>query len=84
MISPYTYTRGTVKTKLTVTIDRDLVPKAKRYARARGLSLSQVIENALRAMGAGGGTAFSARWRGKFRPAKGGGPRYRALARKYL
>ena len=29
-----------MKTKLTVTIDRDLLPQAKRYARAHGVSLS--------------------------------------------
>ena len=73
-----------MKTKLTVTIDRDLVPQAKRYARARGLSLSQVIENALREMGAKDATSFSERWRGQFRPAARTDARYRALAGKYL
>lgn len=73
-----------MKTKLTVTVDEHLVPKAKRYARARGLSLSQLIENALREMGAGEVTSFSQRWRGKFRPAGRDDARYRALAKKYL
>lgn len=73
-----------MKTKLTVTIDQDLVPRAKRYARSRGLSLSQLIENALRKMGATETTSFSERWRGKFRPASHADARYRALADKYL
>ena len=73
-----------MKTKLTVTIDEHLVPKAKRYARSRGLSLSQLIENALREMGAGEAVSFSRRWRGKFRVAERADERYRALAKKYL
>jgi len=73
-----------VKAKLTVTIDKQLVPTAKRYARSRGLSLSQLIENALREMGAGEAAGFSQRWRGKFRLAARHNARYRALAKKYL
>ena len=36
------------KTKLTVTIDSEVLPQAKEYARARGVSLSSVIEQILR------------------------------------
>ena len=36
------------KTKLTVTIDSDVLPRAKEYARAHGVSLSALIEDALR------------------------------------
>lgn len=36
------------KTKLTVTIDSDVLPRAKEYARARGVSLSSIIEDVLR------------------------------------
>ena len=39
----YTCTEGTVKTKLTVTIDEELLPKAKDYARSRGVSPSQLM-----------------------------------------
>ena len=73
-----------MKTKLTVTVDRDLIPKAKGYARRRGVSLSQLIENALRAATAEPDAAFSRRWRGKFRPAPRDDARWRALAAKYL
>lgn len=73
-----------MKAKLTVTIDEDLLPRAKRYARARGVSLSQLIETTLSSLSEGDGTAFSERWRGKFRPARRRDSRYRALARKYL
>ena len=37
-----------MKAKLTVTIDEELIPKAKEQARSQGLSLSDVIERALR------------------------------------
>lgn len=75
-----------MKTKLTVTIDEHLIPQAKRYARSRGVSLSQLIETALRDLGAGesGGASFAERWRGKFRPAARSDERYQALARKHL
>lgn len=74
-----------MKTKLTVTIDRDLLPKAKRYARARGLSLSEVIEANLRRLSSGDETqSFASRWRGKFVPAERADERYSALAKKYL
>lgn len=36
------------KAKLTVTIDSEILPRAKDYARARGVSLSSVIEKVLR------------------------------------
>lgn len=79
-----TYT-AIMKTKLTITIDRDLLPKAKRYARARGLSLSEVIETNLRRLSSGDETkSFASRWRGKFVPAEHADERYIALAKKYL
>ncbi len=73
-----------MKTKLTVTIDEELLPTAKRYARAQGVSLSQLIETTLRDLSSPKGLPFSQRWRGKFRPAGRGDERYNALARKYL
>ena len=39
-----------MKTKLTLTIDNELIPKAKEHARQADLSLSQLIENNLRAI----------------------------------
>jgi post-segregation antitoxin (ccd killing protein) len=73
-----------MKTKLTVTIDAELVPRAKQYARMQGASLSQLIETALREACAEARPTFSQRWRGKFQAAKSGDERYQQLARKYL
>lgn len=83
-ISPYVYGDIFVKTKLTVTIDEELLPKAKRYARSQGISLSRLIEQALRELSARELPSFSERWRGKFRAAQRRDKRYRRLAEKYL
>lgn len=72
-----------MKAKLTVTLDEELIPKAKRYARSRGISLSQLIETSLRGVTSDQGT-FSQRWRGKFEPAGRDDERYKALSAKYL
>lgn len=74
-----------MKTKLTVTIDEELLPVAKSYARSQGVSLSQLIEAALREMSSRQGKrTFSQRWRGKFRPADRQDELYRRLAEKHL
>lgn len=74
-----------MKTKLTVTIDRDLLPIAKRYARARGVSLSELIENSMRQLSTREhDSTFSSRWRGKFVPSDHKDERYKALSKKYL
>lgn len=80
----HTYLEIEVKTKLTITVDQDLLPKAKREAGRRGLSLSRVIEGALRRLESQTSKPFSVRWRGVFRPAERKDERYRRLAGKYL
>ncbi len=73
-----------MKSKLTITVDSELVPGAKQYARARGVSLSSLIEVSLREMAGENTPSFASRWRGRFKPARRGDGRYAALARKYL
>jgi len=74
-----------MKAKLTVTIDEELIPRAKQYADQRGLSLSQLVETSLRTVTEGAeGVSFSQRWRGKFQPAGREDERYRTLAERYL
>ena len=41
-----------MKQKLTITVDAELLPLAKRYARSRGVSLSSLIEQSLREVAA--------------------------------
>jgi predicted transcriptional regulator len=74
-----------MKAKLTITVDEELVPRAKRYAQSRGASLSQIIEDALRTASSSDKVAtFSQRWRGRFQPAERKSERYKRLAKKYL
>ena len=73
-----------MKKKLTITIDAELLPKAKRYARARGVSLSSLIEAGLRDLAMDESRSFSERWRGEFCAAERDDARYEALAKKHL
>jgi len=74
-----------MKRKLTITIDEDVLPQAKRYARSRGVSLSSLIEASLRQITIDKGPSFATRWRGQFKPSeRWDDPRYDALAKKYL
>ena len=72
------------KKKLTITVDAEVLPQAKRYARSRGVSLSSLIEQALRELAGEQAPSFATRWRGQFQAAGRDDPRYEALARKYL
>ena len=74
-----------MKKKLTITIDSELIPFAKRYARLRGVSLSALIERYLAETTHRDEESFASRWRGKFQPAeKDGDPRYEFLKKKYF
>lgn len=73
-----------MKTKLTVAIDEEVLPRAKEYARRRGVSLSRLIEEGLRQMSAPAEPSFSKEWRGRFRSADRDDERYERLAKKYL
>ena len=73
-----------MKQKLTITVDADLVPSAKRYARSRGVSLSSIVEDSLREVATDQDESFASRWRGRFQAAERSAPRYDALEGKYL
>lgn len=72
-----------MKTKLTITVDEDLVPRAKKMARRRGVSLSSVVEDSLRRL-TNEEPDFVLRWRGRFRQSKSDDPRMSYLTEKYL
>lgn len=77
-----------MKSKLTITIDSELLPAAKRYARSRGVSLSSVIEQALREATGETEPTFAEKWLGKFKldseDYPKDDPRFDYLASKYL
>ena len=73
-----------MKQKLTITVDAEVVPLAKRYARSCGVSLSSLVEQSLRELAKDAEPSFVEQWAGKFEPAeRHGDPRYEYLARKY-
>ena len=76
-------TGATMKKKLTITVDGELLPRAKQYARSHGVSLSSLIEASLREVAMGDAPSFASRWRGRFEAARRDDARYETLARKY-
>ena len=75
-----------MKSKLTITVDSEILPLVKRYAKSKGVSLSSLIEEALREMTKEQEPTFSEKWRGKFKPMTDteiNDARYEYLARKY-
>ena len=82
---PHVERQARMKQKLTITVDADLVPRAKRYAKSKGVSLSSLVEQSLREMAGEYSTTFSSRWRGRFQAAgREDDPLYDRLAEKYL
>lgn len=73
-----------MKTKLNLTIEKDLVPKSKKYAKTIGLSVSQLVENMLREVTQKNQDSFSKRWRGKFKAEEKDEIRYKKLKERYL
>ena len=74
-----------MKQRLTITVDSELLPLAKQYTEAQGISLSVLIERVLRGLAKEETLTFADKWSGKFQPAeRQKDPRSDALANKYL
>lgn len=74
-----------MKTKLTLTIDADLVPQAKAYARGRGVSLSALVEEALQVRTSPESASVVDEWAGRFHLRdRAGDPRFRRLVDRYI
>lgn len=73
-----------MKTKLNLTIEEELVPMCKEYARSKGMSVSQLVEQLLRSVAQKERPSFSSRWRGKFKVAEKSNPRFEKLKERYL
>ena len=48
-----------MKKRLTVNVDAEVIPAAKRYARARGVTVSSLVEGALRELAAEDGAELA-------------------------
>lgn len=72
-----------MKTKLNLTIDENLVPRSKAYAKKRGKSVSELVEELLRNATEKGGPTFSEKWCGRFSLQEKSDPRYNMLMERY-
>jgi len=74
-----------MKQKLTITVEESLIAKAKRLARSKGMSLSELVEKrlleALETQGAP--ASFTSQWRGRMRLKEGEERRLERLRKKF-
>ena len=56
-----------MKTKLTLTVEKDLIAEAKTAARAQRTSVSSLVENFLSNLCLEGQQSFSEKWKGAFK-----------------
>lgn len=75
-----------MRTKLTITVDENIIPKLKIYARSQNTSLSQLIEDNLRHFVTPDKLSFTQKWRGRFKDVDTStdDPRMQFLKDRYL
>ncbi len=56
-----------MKTKLTISVEKNLIAKAKQTARGQNTSVSQIVEDHLKDLTSRKESSFSTRWRGYFK-----------------
>jgi len=72
-----------MRRKVTLTVDEEVLPRAKAEARRRGVSLSRMVEEMLREATPGGGPSFSEEWRGRLHLDAPDDVRARSLLERY-
>jgi antitoxin component of RelBE/YafQ-DinJ toxin-antitoxin module len=72
-----------MKTKLTLSIDKKLIPESKKFARRYGKSVSQLVEELLNEKINKNNIGFSKKWLGKFEVAEKEDLRYKKLQDRY-
>jgi hypothetical protein len=72
-----------MKTKLTITVERSLIAKAKQVAKSEKTSVSQIVEEHFKDVTSGNQSSFSARWKGRFQIKTDGSPRMSYLLRHH-
>jgi hypothetical protein len=72
-----------MKEKLTLTVDREAIRRAKAFAKKQQVSLSHLVEEQFKRLG---GDSFAERWYGKFKepPDDPSDARLTYLKKKYL
>lgn len=72
-----------MKSKLNLTIDEELIPLSKAYARKKGKSVSQLVESLLLEEIRRETPSFAEKWRGRFQSVEKEEPRYKVLRDRY-
>ena len=72
-----------MKAKINLTIEKELVPLVKRYARKIGKSVSELVESLLWERIEVDQSSFSQKWRGKFTIIAKDKIRYQKLSKRY-
>ncbi|MCB0268928.1 MAG: hypothetical protein KDE57_04235 [Calditrichaeota bacterium] len=72
-----------MKSKLNLTIDENLVPLTKAFAKKHGKSVSELVEILLREVVVADEPGFSEKWRGKLVIDPKNEPRFDALKDRY-
>ncbi|RMF60244.1 MAG: hypothetical protein D6748_04590 [Calditrichaeota bacterium] len=72
-----------MKTRINLTIDKEIVPLAKRYARKMGKSVSELVELLLREHIQMEEPTFSQKWLGKFTVEVKNERRFEKLSQRY-
>lgn len=72
-----------MKEKLTLTIERDAIARAKAFAKKEKTSVSQLVERQFNRLGS---ESFTVKWRGKFKVPQPDprDPRLNYLLKKYV
>ena len=73
-----------MKTKLNLTIEKELVRNSKEYARKKGISVSKLIETLLKENINESDTSFVKKWQGKFKIDSKEEDRYKKLEERYF
>ena len=73
-----------MKSKLTLSINREIIGKAKNFVRRRGTSISALVERILAQTIDEKKDSFVTRWTGKFELAENDEKRYQKLKQRYL
>lgn len=72
-----------MKSKLNLTIDKDLIPLSKTFARKKGKSVSELVESLLREVITRESPSFAEKWRGRFQVVTKDDPRFEHLKERY-
>ncbi|RMD92537.1 MAG: hypothetical protein D6814_16720 [Calditrichaeota bacterium] len=72
-----------MKTRINLTIEEELIPLTKQYAKEHGKSVSELVESMLRELLLAESPTFSEKWRGRFTLDQKNDPKFEKLRKRY-